>query len=433
MSGLQVTVETLSPVVRRLDIKVPAERVASVTEQLFRELGRSAKIKGFRPGHVPRSVLVKHFGDRIGGDVARALVDQTFPEALGTTTLAPVASPVVEPSEVRAGEPFTYSARVEVRPEVTLAPWDGLTVEVDETLVSDADVQRQLEQMRDSIATTVDVTGRDDVQTGDLVAIDYEMKLEGDDRTNRRTDALVRAEAGLFIEGHGEKLVGAKVGETRTFSETYEAGEDTPANLVGKSATVTATVKGLKKRELPALDDDFAKDVGGGETLAELTEKVRAQLEKRAVEATRDARREALLGKLMDLNPFEVPAALVDAAAEQHAQQFLRMIGQAGMKQEMQGSLAERVKQQALPKAALDVRSFFILEAVADAAQIVVGENDVEAKFHEIATEQEVAIEKVRQAYRAERSRLSLLTGIRHDKAYELVASKASFTAKKTA
>ena len=106
MSGLQVTVETLSPIVRRLDVKVPAERVASVTERLYRQLGQSVKLKGFRPGHVPRSVLVKHFGDRIGGDVARALVDETFPEALGTTTLAPVATPVVEPSEVRAGEAF---------------------------------------------------------------------------------------------------------------------------------------------------------------------------------------------------------------------------------------------------------------------------------------------------------------------------------------
>jgi trigger factor len=265
------------------------------------------------------------------------------------------------------------------------------------------------------------------------VSIDYEMTLEGDNRKNRRSDALVRADAGLFIEGHGEKLVGAKLGETRTFTETYAAGEETPSSLVGKSATVTATVKGLKQRELPALDDDFAKEVGGGETLAELTAKVREQLEKRAAESNRDGRREALLGRLMDLNPFEVPAALVDAAAEQHAQQFLRMIGQAGMKQDQQSALAERVKQQALPKAALDVRSFFILEAVADGAQLTVGENDVEAKFAEIAAEQEVAVEKVRQAYRAERSRLSLLTGIRHDKAYELVASKTTFVAKKQA
>ena len=432
MSQLQVHVETLSPVVRRLDIQVPPERVAQATESLYERLGRSVRLKGFRPGHVPRRVLEKHFAQQVRGDVARELVDRTFPEALATSQLEPVGSPVVEPSEVQPGETYRYSARVEVRPEVTLAQYAGVEVAFEEQTVSDADVQKRLEQLREGAATTVAVEDRDDVRAGDLVAIDYEMAFPGTGRApSQRTDALVRADAGLFVEGHGEKLVGAKVGETRSFTETFPTNDEAPAELAGKEVSVTATVKGLKQRDLPELSDDFAKEVGRGETLAELSAEVRTELEAQAAEANKSGRREALLGRLLELNPFEVPASLVDSAAEQQAERFLSMFARSGMKDNVKASLVERIKQDALPKARLDVQSYFLLEAVAKAENISAGEADIEAKILEIAAEQGAAVDAVRQAYRPARSRAALVVSIQHDMAYALVESKAVFTAKK--
>ncbi len=431
MSQLSVRVEELSPVVRRLDIQVPAERVTAFTENVYRKLGRTVKLKGYRQGHVPRNILERFFADQIRVDVAREIVDGTFREALGTTNLSPVGAPSVEPQEFKPGKEFSYSARVEVRPDVKLAQYKGLEVTVADETVTDADLDRELEQLRESMATTVAVEGRDVVESGDIAAIDYEMAFPGTSRPpTTRADALIRVEAGLFIDGRGEKLVGAKVGETREFSEAFE-GEEVADELKGKSAQVKVTVKGIKKREKPELDDEFAKDVGGADTLAGLKEKMRADLERQAAENNRRQRRNALMEKLIEVNPLEVPSSLVDNAAERMAEEFVQNLARRGIPLDPKNPILEQVKREAQPRALNDVKGYFLLDAVAKAEGIEVKPEEVHAKMNEIAAEQGIAPERVQAAYRSASALAGLIGTMRNERAVAVLETSAVFSAPK--
>ncbi len=429
MSQLSVRVEELSPVVRRLDIQVPAERVTQFTENVYRRLGRTVKLKGYRQGHVPRNVLERFFADQIRTDVAREIVDGTFREALGTTQLSPVAAPSVEPQEFTPGKEFSYSARVEVRPDVKLAKYKGLEITVAEESVSDADVDAQLEQLRESMATTVTVEGRDTVQSGDIAGIDYEMAFPGTSRPPaKRSDALIRVEAGQFIDGRGEKLVGAKIGETREFSEAFE-GEDVSDELKGKSAEVKVTVTAIKKRERPELDDEFAKDVGGADSLDALKAKIREDLEKQASENNKRLRRNAIMEKLIEENPLEVPSALVDNAAERIAEEFVQNLARRGVPLDAKNPIVEQVKREAQPRATADVKGYFLLDAVAKAEGLEVKPEEVDAKMVEIATEEGIAPERVRAAYRSASALAGLIGSMRNERAIAALEASATFTA----
>lgn len=429
MSQLSVRVEELSPVVRRLDIQVPAARVAEVTEDVYRRLGRTVKLKGYRQGHVPRRVLEKHFADQVKTDVARELVDRTFSEALATTPVSPVAPPTVEPSELTPGQDFSYSARVEVRPDVKLSQYKGLEVSVAEVKIADGRVEKELEQLREAMSTLVPVEGREVVEMGDVVSISYEMDFVGTSRPiAKRDDSLVRVEAGQFIDGRGEKLVGAKVGETREFTEEFP-NEDVADELKGKTAAIKVTVKGLKKRELPALDDEFAKDTGRGvESLEALKASIRKELEDGAAEENKRSRRNALLEKLVEANPLEVPPALVESAAERIAEDFVENLARRGLPIDMKNPIVEQFKREAQPRAVFDVKGHFLLDAVAKAENLEVKPEEIDARMAKISQEQGVELERVKAAYRRAQNLAGLISTMRNEKALELVEASAKLT-----
>jgi trigger factor len=428
MSELNVRVEELSPVVRRLAIEVPADRVLQAADSVYARLGRTVKLRGYRQGHVPRRVLEKYFADQVKTDVARELVDRTFPEALGNTTLVPVAAPTVEPSELKLGEMFSYTARVEVRPEVVLAQYKGLDVEAAEAEVTDAQVAERLEQLRDAMATVVPVEGREVLEDGDLANVSYEVAIEGAGKPQKRDDALVRIEPGLFIEGHGEKLVGMKLGEVREFVEHFPDA-DVSDELKGRAAQGKVTLTGIKKRELPALDDEFAKDVGGADSLDQLRAKVRQELEERAAAQAKEARREALLRKLVEVNPLEVPPALVDSMAERMAAQVLYGFARRGMQlpSAQEAAIVEQLKRESQPRAAQQVRSFFLLEAIAKAENFVAEAADLNAKFEELARDEGQPLDKVKSRFRTPQALQELASTVRTDKALAFLEASATF------
>ncbi len=427
MSDLSVLVEELSPVVRRLQVEVPAERVSKVTEAVYQRVGRTVKLKGYRPGHIPRHALEKHFADQVKGDIARELVEQTLAEALGTLHLSPVTQPVLEPQEVKAGEPFSYSARVEIQPEVKLGRYRGLEVVVQEREVTEARVDEELERLRQALAPLTPVEDRDEVQLGDHVGVSYEIRFPGGERPEeKRDDALMRAEAGDLLDGRVEKLVGAKVGETREWTERF--GANAATDLQGREVRLVATVRGIKKRELPALDDEMAKDLGiGTESLEELRQKIRRDQEERAAKVNEAVRERALLEKLMEETPFEVPPALVDGAAAHETERYLERLAQGGFKLDVESPAVDRFHREMLAKAAFDVKCVYLLDAIATAESIEASESEIEALFQKQAEEHGVPAERTQVGHLSADQKRTLANEVRHDKALELVKSSAVF------
>jgi trigger factor len=425
MSELNVQVEELSPVVKRLQIAVPAARVSQVTESVYRRLGQTVKLRGFRQGHVPRRVLEKYFADRVRSDVAREVMQQTFPEALGTVNLSPVAEPTIEPEEVRPGEEFHYTARVEVRPEVKLGEYKGLEVSVPERVVTDADVQLQLEQLQKRASTLVPIEGREEAQLGDFANVDYDIEIPGA-KPEKREGGLLRVTPGLITDGEGEKLVGQKIGETREYTETFS--DEAPPDKKGKEARIRLTLTGLKKEELPELDDEFAKDVRNLDTLDALRADIRATMEKHTEEEKKSDLRAAILKKLVELNPLEVPPALVDSAAERMAWDLLRSITSQGMQLPGLEGIVQRVKADAIPRATEEMKGLFLLDAVAKAENIEVAPEEVQAKMEAIAAEQNIPVAKVQAHYRGREAVAGLISSLRNDKAMAVLEAAARVT-----
>lgn len=425
MSQLNVRVEELSPVVRRLQIQVPAERVVDVTNQVYTRLGRTVKLKGYRPGHVPRHILERYFSDRVRSDVAREIVDATFEEALGTTDLMPVAAPTVEPEEVKLGEDFRYSARVEVRPDVKVESWKGLAVKVVQKVIADAEVEKHIEELRENMTTLAPIEDRDTVELGDVASISYEVTIDGRS-PEKRDDALVRVEPGLFVDGHGEKLVGAKIGESREFVESFS--DDAGESLSGKAAQIKVTLKALKRRETPALDDEFAKDAGGVGSLDELRAKVRADLQARADQENAGARRQAVLEALVERNPLEVPPALVEESANRIAVDFAMSLIRRGLNVEPKSPIFQQLREDAKPRALFDVKSTFLLDAVAKAEKLEVTPAEVEAQIARMAKEEGVPLEQVKARFRKPQQLNQLGGNVRLEKAYTLVEQSASIS-----
>jgi trigger factor len=429
MSQLHVRVEELSPVVRRIQIDVPPERVTQVTENVYRRLGRTVKLRGYRQGHVPRHVVEKYFADQVRSDVAREVVQTTFPEALDSVKLSPVAEPTVEPESLKPGEAFRYTARVEVRPDVKLGQYKGLEVSVKDATVAEKAVEDALEQLRESHSSLVPLEGRDTAETGDFGDVSYEFTVEGSDRPAQKRDGgLVKIEAGQFIDGHGEQLVGMKIGETREFSETF-SDEHSP-ELAGKTAQFKVTLSGLKKRELPALDDEFAKDARGVETLGELRQKLREELEKRANDAQRREKRDAILEALVEKNPIEVPPALVDHQATRIATNFVYSLMRQGMQIDENSPIVQQLKNDALPRATTEVKTYFLLDAVAKAENFQVSADDLNKKLKEIADEEGQPLEKITARYRTPQALSGLMGLVQNERAMDLLEQESKVTIK---
>lgn len=429
MSELNIQVEELSPVVKRVQVGVPAERVHLVTEEVYLRLARTVRLKGYRQGHVPRRVLEKHFAAQVREDVAREVVRKTFNEALDNAHIHPVGQPAVEPGELKSGEDFTYSARVEVRPTVTIGEWKGLSVSVPSAKVEESAVDGRLEQLREGMTELVPVEDRDVAEMGDAADISYEVEFVGTGRAPQKRDqALVRIEAGLFVEGHGEKLAGMKIGETRSFSETLPNEEDTVEELRGKEAKLVVTLKTIKRREMPALDDEFAKDVAGVDTLDALKAKVRKEIEDETNANQAQVKRQKLLEALIEKNPIEVPPAMVDATAEQLSIELVTSFMRRGMPIPKPEQMVQQFKHEMLGRATFDVKSVFLLEAIAKAEEITVSAEDLNARIETLAAEEGVPVAKIKARYPNPQALSGLAAHIRNDRAYDKLAAAANVT-----
>jgi len=423
MPELQVQVEEVSPVVCRLRVKVPADRVEQVAADICKRLARSVKLRGYRPGHVPRHVVEKHFADEVRSGTAREVMESTFVEALGRTKVVPVAPPVLDPGELVPGSDFDYAARVEVRPKVVLRTWKGLAVKVPAAKVSDEQVQGRLEQIREALATLVPVEGRDELQTGDVANVSWDVSVAGKP-PQRNENANVRVEPGLFVEGRGGALAGMKPGEKREIVETF--GPDT-GDLAGREARIRVELLAIKRREVPVLDDELAKTTGVA-TLDELSAKVRADLEESVHEAVRRAREQAVVLKLIEENPMEVPPALVDNVARQLAAALLQQMMRLGLGDKPDEVAVDRLRADMLPRATFDVKRAFLLAAVADAEAVQATPEDLDAHLAKLAADERVPVEKLRARYAKAEAREGLQTTVRAGKALALVEASAQIT-----
>jgi trigger factor len=425
---MQVQIEDVSPVEKKLAIEVPWDVVHERLEAAYRELGRGVKLKGFRPGKVPRLVLEKMFGKQVQLDVAKDLVQETFLNAARQHKLMVVAEPVVEDAIIRSGEAFKYSARVEVRGEVEVGTMDGLTGTQPKVVVSEDEVAHALEHQRQQHAEYKAIEGRDTASDTDVVVVSVKGTV-GEFKVDR-PEVLID-----FADSHHDPLPGltAALRGVKLDAKDVPVRLEFPADhahkeLAGKTAELRVTVKDAREKLVPALDDEFAKDTGEAETLDGLKAKLRERLE---ASAKKDADREgraSVLKAFVAANQVPVAPALVERAIDAQLERARYQFAVQGIDLDKSGldvrQLRERLREPALE----EVRGQLLLEAVADAEKIEVTEPELDERVAELAAQRGKPPGKVKAEMERDGSLDSLRWRLRQDKALDRVVSRATIT-----
>ncbi|MBI4518112.1 MAG: trigger factor [Deltaproteobacteria bacterium] len=423
---MKVEVEAVDPVRRRLAIEVPAEEVRDEIERAYADLGRRARVRGFRPGRTPRPVLEQLFGDQVRAEVFGKLIQRSYAEALQGQDLAVVSEPQIVTEQAEPGAALRYSATVEVKPEVVARDYSGFRVERTLVLITEAEVGAVLQRLQDSLAQLLPITERTRVARGDVVTLDYEARRE-QRLVGRGENRLVEIGRGQFSQSFDEQLEDAEVGTTREFSVAYPA-DYSNAELAGQTIDFRVTVKALAQREVPALDDDFAKDHGECETLAALRERVRQRLEAQAALRADQEVRAKLIDQLLAAHGIAVPDVMVQRRALALAEEVINSMRDVRLRQRDAAAERERLAAELVPQARKQVQTALLLEAIARQEHLEVSDDEVRAQIDEMAAPAGTGGERVRAQYQDEGMRAGLHARMLQQRALELVASRATIT-----
>ncbi|HEY6003239.1 MAG TPA: trigger factor [Anaeromyxobacter sp.] len=424
---MKIQVEKVSPIESKVTIEVDPERVAKEVERAYTGLGRRVKLKGFRPGKAPRKVLERYFRAEVETEVAETIVKQTFTEALKVESIDAVAPPQVSISEgVAEGKPLRYTARVEVKPVLEPKDYKGLDVERKLPNVTDEAVSDELTRMQQAFSQLVPVEGRFEAQEGDWAVIDHEGTIDEQAFEGSKAEGVtVQVTPGPIAEGNFELLEGKKIGESVQFEEPFAADHQVEA-LRGKVAKMTATLRALKTRQVPSLDD-ITKHLGieGVETLDQLRARIRSDMEKREKKRSEAELRVGLVKAALAKNEFEVPRAMIEHAIDGLIEGATERFRRSGIDiREYQFDYA-RMRADLREQALLQVRGLLLLEAIADAEKIEPTEEEIQAEVARVAEESGAPLAKVQQQMRGKEARAALRSKVREDKALALMSSTA--------
>ena len=426
---MKIEVEALSPVEKKVTVEVDPERVAKELNSAYAIIGQRVKLRGFRTGKIPRNVLERHFRDEVERDVVEKLVKATFEDAVREQDIKAVAAPRVDLEEValQASQPFRFTARVEVKPKLEPKDYKGIEATRRPVEVTDQMVADELTRIQEGMTQLVPVEERFDAQDGDYAVIDHEGTIDGQPFEGGKAEGMtVRVGQGELVDGSIPQLVGKTLGETLEVDQAFLA-DHRVESLRGKTAHFKVTLKGLKAKQVPSLDDEFAKDLGaeGVDTLEALRARIREDLSKRETRRSDIELRDALVKAALARNDVEVPPALVEHAIDV-------MIGGAGERFARQGldirkmgldlpKLRADLREQAL----VQVKGALLLEAIADAEKLDVTDEELEAEIAKTATELNWPLAKVQHQLRGGEARLALRNRIREDKALAFLTSEA--------
>lgn len=421
---MQVAAEKLSPVLLELAVSVDAERVSAEINKAYLQVAKSARIRGFRPGKAPRNVLVHLYGPRVERDVMQRLVDDTYEKAIADQGVQAVGQPAIEPDALKDKEPFRYKARVEIVPEIPNLTYEGFEITKPSLKVTDAILDKELEALRRANSTLEPVTDGRGAQTGDVITMDFEVSVDGEiiDGAGGKDVEVELGSQGLIAELEAA-ILGKKAGE-QTSAETQMPEAHPDARLRGKKAVFSIQVKDIKARVLPALDDEFAKDLGDFATLDDLKKAVTDDLQKRLTEQAENAVAEAIVAELVKANPIDVPSSLVQQQNAITEQELLAQARARGQR----GTLNAEIKQRIAAESEVKVRAGLLMAEIAKREGLKIGDKEIEDGLAELAAQSGKNIAKLRVEYRDQKKREMLIGMILENKVLDIVESKSKVT-----
>lgn len=429
----EVVITDIAQCQKDVSIEVPAEEVKKEFEKTYDAYMRYVKVPGFRPGRVPRDVVKQRFKKEIKDEVVGQLLPHALQHAVADHKLRIIGEPhLAEEISITDGEPFKFKVSIEVLPEIELKEYKGLKAIKQLAGVTDENVEQAINRMRENAVEFVPVEDRPS-KDGDFVSVNLVGKFLDPQSEHEKED--LKAD-GVEIEIGAEStqpeftehLRDVKPDDVREFRVTYPEDFNSKG-LAGKTVDFTATVLAVREKELPELDDEFAKSTGDYETMQQLRDNVRESLAKNAETEADNRLRESLLTQLLETHQFDVPTVLVNEGVESRLREFSNMLSRMGMPAEVARSInwEERIKE-AQVDATRDVRAALLVSKVADAEGISVGEDEVDSEIELMAKSSGQTAEQLKARLTREEAISSIESRLRYRKALDVILGSAEVT-----
>ncbi len=425
---MSLQVEKLEKNMAKVTIEVSAEELEKAIQGAYHKNKGKISIPGFRKGKAPRAMIEKMYGkEMFYEDAANAIIPNAYADEMENCDLDIVSQPTIDVVQLESGKPFIFTAEVATKPEVSLGKYKGIKVDKIEVVVTEEEIMTSLEKEVENNARIVSVEDRP-VKEGDQTVIDFEGFVDGVAFDGGKgEDYPLTIGSGSFIPGFEEQLVGATIGTELevnvTFPEEYQAEE-----LKGKAAIFKCTVKEIKEKELPELNDEFAGEVSEFDTLAEYKADISKKLEEKKLADAKAAKEDAVIDAIIEDAAMDIPEAMLVTQQRQMVEDFAQRIQQQGLNIEQYfqftGLTAEKFMEQVKPQAEKRIKSRLVLEAIAAAEKIEISEAELEVELEKMATTYQMELDKVKELM-GDREKKQMKDDLAIQKAVELVVESA--------
>ena len=389
--------ETVSPtetadakkdgVKREISVEIPAEEVARETETIIQKYQKVARLPGFRTGHVPASIIRQRFKEDLKSDVVEALVPRYFRKEAEKLGMIPVSQPRVTDLHIHDGEPLRFKASFEIMPEIIVEGYKELRADHPEIVVKDEEVEDALNNVREQHATFTSVEGRP-LADGDFAQSSMDGKPKEDDGTAQPVhmdEVLIEIGGKNTVPEFTQNLRGANAGEDREFEVSYPE-DSNDKRLAGKTFIYTVKIQAIKQKNLPELNDEFAKELGEFSSLDQVRKQIRENMHAERKHDAEHQAKDKLVAELVKRNDFEVPESLVDRQIDLRLERGLRALAAQGMKMEdLKKMDLPRLRAGQRDQAVQDVKSSLLLERIAELEKIEVGQDEIDHEVEALA------------------------------------------------
>ncbi len=425
---MSLQVEKLEKNMAKLTIEASAEEFESALEKAYQKNRNKINVQGFRKGKAPRAIIEKMYGASIFyEDAANEIIPEAYEKAAGESGLEIVSRPDIDVVQVEKGKSFIFTAEVALKPEVTLGTYKGIKVEKKEAEVTEDEIMAQINKEREQNSRTITIEDRA-VQDGDITVIDFEGFVDGVAfEGGKGENYSLTIGSHSFIDTFEEQLIGKAIGEETevnvTFPEEYQAKE-----LAGKPALFKVTVKEIKVKELPELDDDFAQDVSEFDTLDEYKENIKATIKENKEKELKTAKENEVVDKIIEGATMDIPEPMIAVQVNQMAEDFAQRMQYQGLSLEQYfqftGMDANKFMETLKPQALKRIQSRLVLEAVAKAEKIEVSDEDMEKELTEMSSMYQMELDKLKELI-GEKEKEQIKADIAVQKAVDFVVAEA--------
>jgi len=421
---MKIDIDELSSVQRKIRVELPVETVASEFSRAYKNLGQRVRVKGFRTGKIPRSVLQGIYGDEVKGEVRSHLVQESLGEIIRERGLQIVSRPEVEANDLSEAGAFSFSAVFEVKPEITLKDYLGVEVERAKLAIADGQVDEAMRRLQESHARLELVTDRDVVEKGDFVTLDFEGAVEGKPFPGGKGENYtLEIGAGQALPQFEEAVTGSKVNERQTVQVNYP--ENYPnKEIAGKPVEFSLVVREIKQKILPVVDDEFAKDHGECASLEELKERIRARLTDELKRYQDEELKEKIISRLIEAHSFAAPPSMVERQTRYLMERYQNQVAQSGADAGAAPPM-EEARKTLEARATRQVQATLLMEKIAQLEKIEISDKEVQERVDHLARAAGERGKTVRELYSRPEARDDLRAQLAFDRTVEFLLERA--------